>query len=130
MDQEVLDENELILGMMRRDGVDLTCPYRVEHHFSGSNFELLEKLAIALYSLGLEVTDPDEFTDERGRTAFAFDAFREMIPDGAAIAADQEKFWPKLATFRATYDGWGVDVGGGSPDDDAGEESPDEAEED
>ena len=79
MDQEVLDENELILGMMRRDGVDLTCPYRVEHHFSGRNFELLEKLAIALYSLGFEVTDPDEFTDERGRTAFAFDAFREMI---------------------------------------------------
>ncbi len=108
MNKTIKQENESIISEMQADGLDLTEMFEVEHHFSGHDFKLLEKLAVALYEQGFEVTDAEEFRDERNRTIFCFDAYREMVISASAIEADQEKFLPLMQKFHCFYDGWGV----------------------
>ncbi len=119
MNDAIKQENLAIIEEMRADGVDLNQKYTVEHHFSSHDFKLLEKLAVAVYEQGFEVTDAEEFRDERNRVVFSFDAYRDMIISEAELERDQQIFKPLLSKFHAVYDGWGVPM-----EDD--EEYPDE----
>lgn len=108
MNEAIKQENRAVIDEMNADGIDLTQKYTVEHHFSGHDFKLLEKLAVAVYELGFEVTDAEEFRDERNRTVFCFDAYRDMIISAEELEKTQDKFLPLLTKFHAFYDGWGV----------------------
>ncbi len=108
MNEAIKRENRAIIDEMSADGIDLTQEYTVEHHFSGHDFKLLEKLAVAVYELGFEVTDAEEFRDERNRTVFCFDAYRDMIISAEELEKAQDRFLPLLTKFHAFYDGWGV----------------------
>ncbi|MBQ8707341.1 MAG: ribonuclease E inhibitor RraB [Succinivibrionaceae bacterium] len=124
-------ENESILKEMTDDGIDMSKSYVVEHHFSGRDFALLEKLAVSLYAQGYEVTDAEEFRDERNRLTFCFDACVEMALSAEVLKEAQEKFLPLLDRFHCEYDGWGVSVeksgeAGLIDDDDADDDQEDE----
>ena len=73
--QDVVEMNQEILSALKADCVDLSRKYTVEHHFSSSNFTLLEKLAVELFQTGFEIIDPDEI-EEEGVRFFCFDALK------------------------------------------------------
>ena len=53
--QDIVEMNQEILSALKADEVDLSRKYTVEHHFSSSNFTLLEKLAVELFQAGFEI---------------------------------------------------------------------------
>ena len=90
--QDVVEMNQEILSALKADCVDLSRKYTVEHHFSSSNFTLLEKLAVELFQTGFEIIDPDEI-EEEGVRFFCFDALKLCrISDETPSANSNRKY--------------------------------------
>ncbi|WP_139379658.1 ribonuclease E inhibitor RraB, partial [Zoogloea sp. LCSB751] len=53
-------ENRDIVQALLDDGSEPDAEYTIEHHFSSSNFERLEKAAVDAFKLGFEVNDAEE----------------------------------------------------------------------
>ena len=107
--QDVVEMNQEILSALKADEVDLSRKYTVEHHFSSSNFTLLEKLAVDLFQDDFEIIDPDEI-EEDGIKFFCFDALKECRISAETILEQQSKIFERLQKFHVNYDGWGVDT--------------------
>ena len=92
--QDIVEMNQEILSALKADEVDLSRKYTVEHHFSSSNFTLLEKLAVELFQAGF----------------FCFDALKLCRISDETISGQQQKIFELLQKFHVSYDGWGVDT--------------------
>lgn len=45
--------------------------YIIEHHIAHHDFDKLEKIALEAFKLGYEVSEAEEFEDEKGHVIFA-----------------------------------------------------------
>lgn len=106
--QELADETQDIVEAILEDGSNPDAIYMIEHHISCTDFDLLEKAAIACFKKGYEVTDPEELELEDGSIILAFDVVIEMNLDEQAIFEDVEKLFVLTQSFGIDYDGWGT----------------------
>lgn len=106
--QELADETQDIVEAILEDGSNPDAVYMIEHHISCTDFDLLEKAAVACFKKGYEVTDPEELELEDGSIILAFDVVIEMNLDEQAIFEDVEKLFALTQSFGIDYDGWGT----------------------
>jgi len=106
--QELADETQDIVEAILEDGSNPDAVYMIEHHISCTDFDLLEKAAVACFKKGYEVTDPEELELEDGSIILAFDVVVEMNLDEQAIFEDVEKLFLLTQSFGIDYDGWGT----------------------
>ncbi len=69
--QQWLIHSENLINELLEDGTNDEVYHTIEHHFASSDFDLLEKAAIAAFKLGFEVEEPEEAELENGSTIFA-----------------------------------------------------------
>lgn len=86
--EEQREETRLIIEELLEDGSDPDALYTIEHHFSADDFDTLEKLAVEVFKLGYEVTDPEELElEEGGETVICCDALSECALNAELIDA-------------------------------------------
>jgi len=105
---EFREETEEIVEAILEDGSNPDAVYMIEHHLSCSDFDVLEKAAVACFKKGYEVTDPEELELEDGSIILSFDVVIEMNLDEEAIMEDVEKLLILAESFAIDYDGWGT----------------------
>lgn len=101
-------ENREIVDAMLADGSDPDAEYSVEHHFSSTNFDKLEKAAVEAFKLGFEVNDAEEMELEDGSIIFCFDAISSHLLDVELLDDACEKLLQVAAKQKVDYDGWGT----------------------
>ncbi|MCP5079575.1 MAG: ribonuclease E inhibitor RraB, partial [Psychromonas sp.] len=101
--QELADETQDIVETVLEDGSNPDAIYMIEHHISCTDFDLLEKAAVACFKKGYEVTDPEELELEDGSIILAFDVVVEMNLDEQAIFEDVEKLFLLTQSFGIDY---------------------------
>ncbi|AGH80541.1 RNase E inhibitor protein [Psychromonas sp. CNPT3] len=106
--QELAEETQDIVEAVLEDGSNPDAIYMIEHHLSCSNFDILEKAAVACFKKGYEVTDAEELELEDGSIILAFDVVLEMHLDEEDIFEDVEKLFHLAESFNINYDGWGT----------------------
>ncbi|MGC8339748.1 ribonuclease E inhibitor RraB [Cronobacter sakazakii] len=126
---EQREETRLIIEELLEDGSDPDALYTIEHHFSADDFDTLEKLAVEVFKLGYEVTDPEELElEEGGETVICCDALSECALNAELIDAQVEQLMNLAEKFNVEYDGWGTyfeDPDGEEDDDDGMDEDDD-----
>ncbi|EGT4276200.1 ribonuclease E inhibitor RraB [Cronobacter sakazakii] len=124
--EEQREETRLIIEELLEDGSDPDALYTIEHHFSADDFDTLEKLAVEVFKLGYEVTDPEELElEEGGETVICCDALSECALNAELIDAQVEQLMNLAEKFNVEYDGWGTYF-----EDPDGEEDEDDMDED
>ncbi|ELY2736953.1 ribonuclease E inhibitor RraB [Cronobacter dublinensis] len=129
--EEQREETRLIIEELLEDGSDPDALYTIEHHFSADDFDTLEKLAVEVFKLGYEVTDPEELElEEGGETVICCDALSECALNPELIDAQVEQLMNLAEKFNVEYDGWGTyfedpDGEGDDEDDDGMDEDDD-----
>lgn len=108
MQQELQQETREIIADLLNDGSDPDALYIIEHHIAHHDFDKLEKIAVDLFKLGYEISDAEEFEDEKGKAIFCFDAISEVKLEAEIIDAQQKELLPILEKNGALYDGWGT----------------------
>lgn len=106
--QEFADETQDIIEAILEDGSNPDAVYMIEHHMSCTDFDVLEKAAVACFKKGYEVTDPEELELEDGSMILSFDITIEMNLDEEDIIEDVEKLLKIAQSFDIDYDGWGT----------------------
>lgn len=97
-----LAENRDIVQALLDDGSEPDAEYVIEHHFSSSNFERLEKAAVDAFKLGFEVNDAEEMELEDGSVIFCFDAVAHHKLDVALIDKATEQLLQLAAKQKWT----------------------------
>ncbi|ALB53598.1 ribonuclease E inhibitor RraB [Cronobacter universalis] len=128
--EEQREETRLIIEELLEDGSDPDALYTIEHHFSADDFDTLEKLAVEVFKLGYEVTDPEELElEEGGETVICCDALSECALNAELIDAQVEQLMNMAEKFNVEYDGWGTyfeDPDGEEDEDDDGMDEDDD----
>ena len=101
-------ENREIVDAMLADGSDPDAEYSIEHHFSSTNFDKLEKAAVEAFKLGFEVNDAEEMELEDGSIIFCFDAISSHLLEVELLDDACEKLLQVAAKQKVDYDGWGT----------------------
>ncbi|MWN32459.1 MULTISPECIES: ribonuclease E inhibitor RraB [unclassified Gilliamella] len=110
------DTNNIIEELLE-DGSDPHALYIIEHHVSSQDFDKLEKVAVEVYKLGYEATDPDEDIDDTGNVVIAFDIVTESPLNAELINAQIAEIIVLTTQFGVNYDGWGTYFEDGNDDD-------------
>ncbi|MCL2914554.1 ribonuclease E inhibitor RraB [Shewanella corallii] len=122
--QEQLEENREIVQALMDDGSDPDAEYVIEHHFSSTNFDRLEKAAVDAFKLGFEVNDAEEIELEDGSTLYCFDAIANHRLEVELLDQACEQLMNLAVKQKVDYDGWGTYfVGDEMPEDDEDEET-------
>ncbi|EJQ2090358.1 ribonuclease E inhibitor RraB [Cronobacter sakazakii] len=128
--EEQREETRLIIEELLEDGSDPDALYTIEHQFSADDFDTLEKLAVEVFKLGYEVTDPEELElEEGGETVICCDALSECALNAELIDAQVEQLMNLAEKFNVEYDGWGTyfeDPDGEEDEDDDGMDEDDD----
>jgi len=106
--QHWLDHTEMLISELLADGTNDEVYHTIEHHFASSDFELLEKTAIAAFKLGLEIEEPEEAELENGDKVFAFDIATEQMLDIELIKTETKAMFELAKKCKVDYDGWGT----------------------
>ncbi|KMT64781.1 ribonuclease E inhibitor RraB [Catenovulum maritimum] len=110
---EYLDDpigfNKMVVESLLADGSDPDAIYEIEHHFSSTDFDKLEKAAVAAFKLEVEVTDAEEFETDDGQIILAFDAITESKLDLDEINKQTEQMQKIADQVKVQYDGWGTE---------------------
>ncbi|ALO33962.1 regulator [Colwellia sp. MT41] len=106
--QHWLKHTEVLVGELLADGTNDEVYHTIEHHFASSDFDLLEKTAIAAFKLGLEIEDPEEAELENGDKVFAFDIVTEQMLDVDLIKTETKVMFELAKKCKVDYDGWGT----------------------
>lgn len=122
-----LAENRDIVQALLDDGSEPDAEYVIEHHFSSTNFDRLEKAAVDAFKLGFEVNDAEEMELEDGSIIFCFDAVAHHKLDVELLDKAAEQLLQLAVKQKVEYDGWGTYFVGDEMDD---EEDEDDEEED
>ncbi len=120
--EEQREETRLIIEELLDDGSDPDALYTIEHHFSADDFETLEKLAVEVFKMGYEVTDPEELEVEEGDMVICCDALSECALNAELIDTQVEQLMDVAEKFGVEYDGWGTYFEGDDEDEDGEEE--------
>ncbi|WP_330149331.1 ribonuclease E inhibitor RraB [Shewanella xiamenensis] len=115
-------ENRDIVQALLDDGSEPDAEYTIEHHFSSSNFERLEKAAVDAFKLGFEVNDAEEMELEDGSVIFCFDAIAYHKLEVPLLDKATEQLLQLAAKQKVDYDGWGTYFVGDEIDDEEDEE--------
>lgn len=113
-----LAENRDIVQALFDDGSEPDAEYTIEHHFSSSNFERLEKAAVDAFKLGFDVNDAEEMELEDGSVIFCFDAIAYHKLTLPLLDKATEQLLQLAAKQKVDYDGWGTYFVGDDDDDD------------
>ncbi|TVP15703.1 ribonuclease E inhibitor RraB [Shewanella sp. KCT] len=116
--QEQKQENQEIVDAILADGSEPDAEYTIEHHFSASNFDRLEKAAVEAFKMGFEVNDAEEMELEDGSVLFCFDAIAYHKLDVALLDKACEDLILLAAKLKVDYDGWGTYFIGDEMEDD------------
>lgn len=114
-------ENRDIVQALLDDGSEPDAEYTIEHHFSSSNFERLEKAAVDAFKLGFEVNDAEEMELEDGSVIFCFDAIAYHKLEVPLLDKATEQLLQLAAKQKVDYDGWGTYFVGDEIDDEEDE---------
>ncbi|KIO35862.1 MULTISPECIES: ribonuclease E inhibitor RraB [unclassified Shewanella] len=106
--QEQKQENQEIVDAILADGSEPDAEYTIEHHFSATNFDRLEKAAVEAFKMGFEVNDAEEMELEDGSVLFCFDAIAYHKLDVALLDKACEDLIQLAAKLKVDYDGWGT----------------------
>ncbi|MCG9713041.1 ribonuclease E inhibitor RraB [Shewanella insulae] len=106
--QEQKQENQEIVDAILADGSEPDAEYTIEHHFSASNFDRLEKAAVEAFKMGFEVNDAEEMELEDGSVIFCFDAIAYHKLEVALLDKACEDLIQLAAKLKVDYDGWGT----------------------
>ncbi len=99
---------EMLISELLEDGTNDEVYHTIEHHFASSDFDLLEKAAIAAFKLGLEIEEPEEAELENGDKVFAFDIVTEQMLDIDLIKKETKAMFELAKKCKVDYDGWGT----------------------
>ena len=103
-----LTHTEVLVSELLADGTNDEVYHTIEHHFASSDFDLLEKTAIAAFKLGLEIEEPEEAELENGDKVFAFDIVTEQMLDVELIKTETKVMFELAIKCKVDYDGWGT----------------------
>ncbi|MDO6774617.1 ribonuclease E inhibitor RraB [Shewanella sp. 3_MG-2023] len=106
--KEQFAENREIIQALLDDGSQADAEYTIEHHFSSTNFERLEKAAVDAFKLGFEVNDAEEMELEDGSTIICFDAIANHALEASLLDKACEQLMLLAAKQKVDYDGWGT----------------------
>lgn len=106
--EELLEENREIVSALLEDGSEPDAEYIIEHHFSCTNFDRLEKAAVDAFKLGFEVNDAEEMELENGQVIFCFDAIAHHKLDIEMLDKAVEQLVNLAQKQKVDYDGWGT----------------------
>jgi regulator of RNase E activity RraB len=106
--QEWLTHTESLVTELLEDGTNDEVYHTIEHHFASSDFDLLEKSAIAAFKLGFEIEEPEEAELENGDKVFAFDIVTEQMLDIELLKAETKAMFELAKKCKVDYDGWGT----------------------
>ncbi|MCE9679845.1 ribonuclease E inhibitor RraB [Shewanella sp. AS1] len=106
--QEQKLENQEIVKAILDDGSEPDAEYTIEHHFSATNFDKLEKAAVEAFKMGYEVNDAEETELEDGSVIFCFDAIAYHKLDTDLLDKACEELILLAAKVKVEYDGWGT----------------------
>jgi regulator of RNase E activity RraB len=106
--QQWFSHTEMLISELLEDGTNEEVYHTIEHHFASSDFDLLEKAAIAAFKLGLEVEEPEEAELENGEKVFAFDIATEQMLDVELIKKETKAMFELAKKCGVDYDGWGT----------------------
>ncbi|MEL4386908.1 ribonuclease E inhibitor RraB [Shewanella xiamenensis] len=115
-------DNRDIVQALLDDGSEPDAEYTIEHHFSSSNFERLEKAAVDAFKLGFEVNDAEEMELEDGSVIFCFDAIAYHKLEVPLLDKATEQLLQLAAKQKVDYDGWGTYFVGDEIDDEEDDE--------
>ncbi|WP_408634977.1 ribonuclease E inhibitor RraB [Oceanisphaera avium] len=102
------DETHEIIASLLEDGSKADALYTLEHHFSGLDFDKLEKAALDCFKLEYEVTDAEEIVIETGETLLSFDAITQGTLEAEAIMLQVKQLLAIAEKYGLEYDGWGT----------------------
>lgn len=122
--QENLEIVEAILG----DGSKPDAEYTIEHHFSSTSFDRLEKAAVDAFKQGFEVNDAEEMELEDGSVLYCFDAVAQHKLEVEILDLACEGLLKLAQKQKVDYDGWGtyfIDENGEVRDDEFDDELDD-----
>ncbi|BDQ67775.1 ribonuclease E inhibitor RraB [Shewanella xiamenensis] len=119
-------ENRDIVQALLDDGSEPDAEYTIEHHFSSSNFERLEKAAVDAFKLGFEVNDAEEMELEDGSVIFCFDAVAYHKLEIPLLDKATEQLLQLAAKQKVDYDGWGTYFVGDEEDEDDEDDEQDD----
>ncbi|MGI2224220.1 ribonuclease E inhibitor RraB [Shewanella frigidimarina] len=132
--KEQFAENLEIVDALLADGSEPDAEYTIEHHFSATNFDRLEKAAVDAFKLGFEVNDAEEMELEDGSIIFCFDAIAKHKLEVPLLDKACEQLILVAGKQKVDYDGWGTFFVGdeveGDEEDDEDYEDEDEDESD
>ncbi|TWX66834.1 ribonuclease E inhibitor RraB [Colwellia demingiae] len=106
--QQWFSHTEMLIAELLEDGTNEEVYHTIEHHFASSDFDLLEKAAIAAFKLGLEIEEPEEAELENGDKVFAFDIATEQMLDVNLIKKETQAMFELAKQCGVDYDGWGT----------------------
>lgn len=115
--KEQQQENRDIVAALMDDGSEPDAEYIIEHHFSSTNFDRLEKAAVDAFKLGFEVNDAEEMELEDGSVIFCFDAIANHKLDVDLLDNACEQLLQVAVKQKVDYDGWGTYFVGDEDDD-------------
>jgi len=119
--KEQFAENLEIVDALLADGSEPDAEYIIEHHFSATDFDRLEKAAVDAFKLGFEVNDAEEMELEDGSVIFCFDAIAHHKLEAPLLDNACEQLIQLAAKQKVDYDGWGTYFVGDEEDDDEDE---------
>ncbi|WP_285164206.1 ribonuclease E inhibitor RraB [Shewanella goraebulensis] len=106
--KEQFAENREIIQALLDDGSQADAEYTIEHHFSSTNFDRLEKAAVDAFKLGFEVNDAEEMELEDGSIIFCFDAIANHALEADLLDKACEQLMILAQKQKVDYDGWGT----------------------
>ncbi len=106
--QEQKQENREIVEAILADGSEPDAEYTIEHHFSASNFDRLEKAAVEAFKMGYEVNDAEEMELDDGSVIFCFDAIAYHKLDVEVLDKACDELIQLAFKQKVNYDGWGT----------------------
>jgi regulator of RNase E activity RraB len=116
--KEQFAENRDIVEALLADGSEPDAEYTIEHHFSSTNFDRLEKAAVDAFKLGFEVNDAEEMDLDDGSVIFCFDAIAYHKLETPLLDKACEQLIALAVKQKVDYDGWGTYFVGDVDEDD------------
>ncbi len=101
-------ENQEIVDVILNDGSHPDAKYTIEHHFSSTNFDYLEKMAVDAFKSGFEINDAEEMELEDGSIIYCFDAVAHHNLEIELLDQACEALLILAAKQKVDYDGWGT----------------------
>lgn len=99
------------LGLLAKNGADLTKPMPSRHRVLASSPAVVEKLAVWGRSVGFEPTEPVSYHEHGGVEHFQFDLVRTGLPEAREIEAQGREIFAAVGRIPgAYYQSWMGDI--------------------